>query len=93
MAPTAGNRQLLALLDLVSRDLGLGPVAAVDPSRAGAADVSFASEHVDMAIDGVGLMGEGGHTIEEIADLETMPTQAKRVAVLMARLLEQAQND
>jgi glutamate carboxypeptidase len=41
LAPTDGNRRLLAQLDQVSRDLGLGPVTAVDPRNAGAADVSF----------------------------------------------------
>ncbi len=41
MAPTAGTRRLLALFDQVSRDLGFGPVTAVDPQDAGAADVSL----------------------------------------------------
>ena len=41
MAPTAGNRRLLAMYDRASRDIGFGAVVAVDPSRAGAADVSF----------------------------------------------------
>ena len=41
MAPTDGNRKLLAMYDQASRDVGAGPVAAVDPDRAGAADVSF----------------------------------------------------
>jgi glutamate carboxypeptidase len=39
-----------------------------------------------MALDGVGLMGTGGHTVQETADLSTLPRQAKRVAVMMARL-------
>jgi glutamate carboxypeptidase len=87
MGPTDGNRRLLALLDQASRDLGHGPVAAVDPSRAGAADISFTAGHVRMAIDGVGLMGDGGHTEGEIADLRTMNSQTERVAVLLYRLL------
>ena len=41
LAPTDGNRKLLAIYDQASRDVGAGPVAAVDPDRAGAADVSF----------------------------------------------------
>jgi glutamate carboxypeptidase len=41
MAPTAGNRRLLAMYDRASRDIGAGGVVAVGPSRAGAADVSF----------------------------------------------------
>jgi glutamate carboxypeptidase len=86
LAPTEGNRRLLALFDEVSRDLGFGPVDAVDPSRAGAADVSFTAGLVEMAIDGIGLMGTGGHTVEETADLRALPMQAKRVAVLLHRL-------
>lgn len=86
LAPTEGNRKLLALFDAASRDLGYGPVTAVDPARAGAADISFTAGLVDMAMDGVGLLGEGGHTVHEIADLRTLPMQAKRTAVLLWRL-------
>jgi glutamate carboxypeptidase len=86
LAPTDGNRRLLALFDEASRDLGFGPVEAVDPSRAGAADISFTAGLVEMALDGIGLMGTGGHTVEETADLRTLPMQAKRVAVLLHRL-------
>lgn len=86
MAPSQGNRRLLSMYDEVSRDLGFGPVVAVDPRRAGAADVSFAADHVDMAIDGLGLLGGGSHTPEEYADLRTFEIQAQRLAVLLYRL-------
>ncbi|MCP4204556.1 MAG: M20 family metallopeptidase [bacterium] len=86
MGASDGNRRLLALYDEVSRDLGYGPVQAVNPRNAGAADVSFAAEYVEMALDGVGLMGEGGHTVDEVADLSTLPMQVQRAAVLMLRL-------
>jgi len=86
LAPTDGNRKLLAMFDQASRDLGFGPVKAVDPARAGAADVSFTAGYVDMVMDGVGLMGDGGHTVHETADLRTLPIQAKRMAVLLWRL-------
>ena len=86
MAPTPGNRRLLALYDEVSRDLGFGPVGPVDPNQAGAADVSFVAAKVDMALDALGLKGTGGHTVEETADLTTLPRQAKRAAVLLYRL-------
>jgi len=88
MAVTDGNRRLLALLDEASRDLGLGPVAAVNPRQAGAADISFVATRVKMAVDGLGLKGTGGHTVEETADLALLAPQAKRVAVLLARLAE-----
>jgi glutamate carboxypeptidase len=86
LAPSEGNRRLLATFDQASRDLGFGPVAAVDPARAGAADVSFAADRVEQAIDGVGLMGTGGHTTSETADLKWLAGNAKRVAVTLLRI-------
>jgi glutamate carboxypeptidase len=86
MAKSDGNLALLAMFDEASRDLGFGPVRAVDPRDAGAADISFAAAQVQMAIDGVGMMGSGGHTVDELADLRTLPMNAKRVAVLLYRL-------
>jgi glutamate carboxypeptidase len=86
MAPTAGNRKLLSMYDAVSRDLGFGAVTEVNPRNAGAADISFAADHVDMALDGLGLLGGGSHTPEEFADLRTYQIQAQRLAVLLYRL-------
>ncbi|HEX6364239.1 MAG TPA: M20/M25/M40 family metallo-hydrolase [Albitalea sp.] len=86
LAPTEGNAKLLAMLDTASRDLGLNPVTAVDPDRAGAADISFVAAHVPMLIDALGLKGDGGHTVEETADLGNLAVQAKRAAVLLARI-------
>jgi glutamate carboxypeptidase len=60
----------------------------VDPRNAGAADVSFTAGLVDMAIDGLGLLGDGDHTVDEIADLRTLPMQTKRAAVLLYRLTQ-----
>lgn len=86
LAPTDGNRHLLSLLDQTSRDLGFGGVSAVDPSKAGAADVSFTAGLIDMALDGLGLLGADNHTVNETANLNLLPIQAKRAAVLMHRL-------
>ncbi|HEU4786952.1 MAG TPA: M20/M25/M40 family metallo-hydrolase [Gemmatimonadaceae bacterium] len=86
MAPTNGNRRLLAFYDQVSRDLGLGPVTAVDPSRAGAADVSFVASKVPMIIDGVGLSGHDDHTEKETADLRMLAPLTKRAALLIRRV-------
>jgi glutamate carboxypeptidase len=86
LAPTAGNRELLAMYDRASRDVGAGPVTAVDPDRAGAADVSFVAGLVPMILDGIGLMGDGGHTVNETADLATLPSQTKRAALVLYRL-------
>jgi glutamate carboxypeptidase len=86
MAPTDGNRRLLARLNEVSRDLSLGEITPVDPRNAGAADISFVANDVDMAIDALGLKGKADHTVDETADLRLLPVQIKRAAVLMHRL-------
>ncbi|MGH7726420.1 MAG: M20/M25/M40 family metallo-hydrolase [Candidatus Eiseniibacteriota bacterium] len=86
LAPTEGNRELLRHYVDASLDLELGPVEGVDPSRAGAADVSFTAGRVDGAIDGIGLRGTGGHTVQETADLRTIGSQAKRMALFLWRL-------
>jgi glutamate carboxypeptidase len=86
MAPTDGNRRLLALYDGVSRDLGLGPVTAVDPLKTGAADVSFVAGLVPMALDGIGLAGRDDHTDRETADLRMLPALTRRAALLIYRL-------
>jgi len=90
LAPTDGNERLLAVFDRVSRDLGLGPVTAVSPDKAGAADVSFVADIVPMIIDAAGLKGRDGHTVEETADLDTLAAQAKRAAVTLARIAGRA---
>ncbi len=86
MAPTPGNRELLDLYSAVSEELGYGRVLAVDPRRAGAADISFVASQVGMSIDGLGLMGSGGHTEQETADMTTLISQTQRAALLMHRL-------
>ncbi len=88
MAPTDGNARLLAMYDKASRDLGFGAVTAVSPDRAGAADVSFVAGEVQTIIDGVGLMGHDDHTVKETADLSTLPSQTKRMAVLLYRVVK-----
>jgi glutamate carboxypeptidase len=86
LAPTGGNAKLLAAYDRASRDLGFGPVTAVNPDKAGAADVSFIAGEAKMILDGVGLMGHDDHTPGETADLGTLPSQTKRAAITLYRL-------
>ena len=43
-------------------------------------------DKVKTIIDGVGLMGHDDHTDEETADLTTLPSQTKRMAVLLYRI-------
>ncbi|MEO6582395.1 MAG: M20/M25/M40 family metallo-hydrolase, partial [Sphingomicrobium sp.] len=47
MAPTEGNRALLARLNLVSRDMGLATMGELDPVKRGAGDISFVAADVD----------------------------------------------
>ncbi len=88
LAPTDGNKKLLEYYSKVSEDLHLGNVTAVNPRDAGAADISFTSGYVDMAIDGLGLFGGHGHTDKEYVNLNWLPRQTKRIALLMYRLTQ-----
>ena len=86
MALTQGNLDLLAQYSQVSEDLGYNAVIPANPRKAGAADISFAAEHVDMSLDGLGLMGTGAHTKNEIADLTTLNKNIEKTAILIYRL-------
>jgi glutamate carboxypeptidase len=86
LAPSEGNTKLLGVYDRASQDLGFGPVKAVSPDKAGAADVSFVAGEITMIIDGIGLMGRDDHTPGETADLSTLPSQTKRAALTLYRV-------
>ncbi len=85
MAPTAGNQQLLTLLNGVNRDLGLESMEALDPSLRGAGDVSFVAPYVN-SISGLGAHGAGAHAPGETVDLSRIPLMARRSALFIYRL-------
>lgn len=85
MAPTAGNRALLDKLNIVNRDMGLPEMAALDPLKRGAGDISFVAGDVDGLV-GLGPSSRGDHAPGETVDLDSIRRQAKRAAILMARL-------
>ena len=85
MAPTDGNRALLAALNGVNRDLGLPEMPALDPLKRGAGDVSFVAADVD-SLAGMGPYSTGDHAPGETVDLASIRRQAKRAAILMSRL-------
>ena len=85
MAPTEGNRALLARLNVVNRDLGLPLLAEFDPGRRGAADSGFVAADVDT-LGGLGVAGGGAHADGEWIDLDSLTRQALRAAVLVSRL-------
>lgn len=84
MAPTEGNRALLAKLNQVNRDIGAPEMPEGDPAGRGAGDIAFVS-FIDGLV-GLGVGGEGSHAPGETADLKSLETQTKRAAVLMTRL-------
>ncbi len=85
MAPTAGNRVLLAQLNAVNRDLGLAEMGEIDPLSRGAGDISFVAADVDGLI-GMGAAGGNSHAEGEYVELDSLPRQAKRAALLVHRL-------
>ena len=91
MAPTEGNRALLAKLNGVNRDLGLAEMAALDPLKRGAGDISFIAADVDGLV-GLGTVSRGDHAPGETVDLDSIKRQAKRAAILMTRLAHEKAN-
>ena len=85
MAPTAGNRALLDLLNQVNRDHRFPEMDPLPPAKRGAADVSFVAPYLD-SLAGLGVFGDGGHSAAETAELDTLPRQIARTALLMYRL-------
>ena len=85
MAPTEGNRALLADLNRVNRDLGLPEMPEYDPARRGAADSGFVAGDVDT-LAGLGASGGGAHAEGEYIELDSLTRSAARMAIWMSRL-------
>jgi len=85
LPPTAGNRAVLARLNLVNRDLGLPEMPEYDPARRGAADSSFVAADADV-LAGLGAAGGGAHAEGEYILLDSIARSARRAAILMTRL-------
>lgn len=88
MAPTQANRALLARLNVVNRDLGLPDMGELDPVKRGAGDISFVAADVD-GLAGMGAASRGDHAPGETVDIPSIFKQAKRAAILMARLAKE----
>ena len=87
MAPTDRNREVLAVLDSVSRDLGAGPITAQDPAERGAGDISFVCTDGRLAcLDGLGALGDDAHAPGEYVDVDALYLQIRRAALLFYRL-------
>lgn len=85
MAPTEGNRALLAKLNVANQDLALPQMAEFPPAKRGAADSSFVAAYADT-MAGMGPSGGSLHAEGEWLDVPSIAIQAKRSAVLMSRL-------
>jgi glutamate carboxypeptidase len=85
MAPTPGNRAILAELNGVNRDMGLDEMGELPPSERGAGDISFVAAYVD-SLAGMGASGSGAHAPGETVDIPSIFKQAKRTAILLTRL-------
>lgn len=85
MAPTDGNKALLAKLNGVNATLGLPEMQPLDPMKRGAGDISFVAEYIDGLV-GLGPHSTGDHAPGETVDVPSIWTQAKRAALLMTRL-------
>jgi glutamate carboxypeptidase len=87
MGVTPGSEALLAQLQDVNKTLGYGAEVVTDPVLGGAGDIAFVAPYVSGLV-GVGAMGVGAHAEGETVYLDSLPRQAKRMAVLMYRLSE-----
>jgi glutamate carboxypeptidase len=87
MAPNPGSERILGVLDAVSRDLGAGPIVAQPPIERGAGDIAFVCGDGRLAcLDGLGTDGDNDHAPGEYVQLDSLPLQVKRAALLMHRL-------
>lgn len=87
MAPKEGNNRLLAIIDNISQDMGLGKTVAGDPGSRGAGDISYIAKYVDC-IDGLGSSGKGAHAAGETINLKEFPYLIQRAAILIYRLTQ-----
>lgn len=85
MEPTPANDGLRQQLDKLSHDMGLGSVAATDPSLRGAGDISFVAQYMPC-LDGLGASGKGAHSIEETMNTREFPLLIQRTALFLYRL-------
>jgi glutamate carboxypeptidase len=85
MEPTPGNLGLVARLDKVTRDMGIGETVAGDPGARGAGDISDVAQYMDC-LDGLGASGSGAHKAGETINLKEYPTLIQRAAIFLYRL-------
>jgi len=85
MSPSSGNLALLGKLNEADHALGLPDMEALDPMQRGAGDASFAAPYSNV-LDGLGAYGSGAHAAGETVELDRLPIQSKRAALLIYSL-------
>jgi glutamate carboxypeptidase len=85
MPESEGSRDLVRQLNAVNADAKLPTMTVSDVMAGGAGDIAFVAPYVPGLV-GVGAAGSGAHADTEVAYLDSIPAQAKRMAILMYRL-------
>lgn len=80
---TLKNQELLLQFSRLSQALGYGPVKASDPLKRGASDLSYVASVVPENLSGLGAVGRGSHSMEEMIELKSLPIATKRAALLL----------
>ena len=88
MTATDANRAEMAKLSDVGIALGMKPLTAYDPTKRGAADISFVAPYV-TSLDALGAWGGSSHTPDEWLDLNSLNLSTKRTAIYLYRLLNE----
>jgi len=85
MAFLEAGHALVKQLNEVNATLGLPAMEEMDPMLRGAGDIAFVAPYIPGLV-GPGVMGDGAHAEGETVFLDSIPRQAKRMALLMYRL-------
>ncbi|RDI42540.1 M20/M25/M40 family metallo-hydrolase [Aquicella lusitana] len=86
MAPTENNRKLLEQYSEASLALGQGAIKPLDPGMRGAGDISHIAQIVPANLAGLGPAGWGAHSNAETVEIDSLPVQTQRAAILIYRL-------
>jgi glutamate carboxypeptidase len=86
MPPSSSNLELLEKYSRVSNDLGYGSIKPLDPGVRGAGDISHIASIVSANFAGLGALGTGAHSAKETLNIDSLPIQTQRAALLIYRL-------
>lgn len=86
MSPSSSNLELLKTYSRVSDALGYGAIKPLDPGIRGAGDISYVASIVSANLAGLGPLGSGAHSTKEALEIDSLPIQTQRAALLIYRL-------